>query len=350
MGTTWNELASQDYMGLELAQQWVKASRCLSQLEGYLQASALSELAVRLLCFAEALDSSRAQGSGLDMATLARDAVMRESSRSPQARDALQGLAAMQNLMALPAQASLSVPALLQVQSMLCPENPGLPTSGVPTALERWLSDWQLAAHPGAHTDALLQLPLLHTRWHQMQPLSSDHQRMGRLLDVLLLQRSGLISSMAMLWSRALMTTAQRLDWRSGTAARPGDSVLARQAYVLQVVETAAKLTLEVLSDLSALWSEVNHAVQAQHKFFSPELVRHLFVYPATRVELLAHELAVTRLTATRYLDALVGTGILQRERFGRDNVYAHAALQAVLKPKDKWPKETLTALLRPKS
>lgn len=336
MGTTWNELANQDYMGLELAQQWVKASRCLSQLEGYLQASALSELAIRLLCFTEALDSSRAQGSGLDMATLARDAVMRESSRSSQARDALQGMAAMQSLMSLPRQASLSVQALLQVQSMLCSENPGLRTSSVLTALERWLNDWQLAANPGAHTDTLLELPLLHARWHQLHPLSSDHQRMGRLLDVLLLQRSGLISSMAMLWSRALMTTAQRLDWRSGIPARPGDNLLARQAYLLQVVETSARLTLEMLKDLAVLWSEVNHAIQAQHKFFSPELVRHLFTYPATRVELLAHELAVTRLTATRYLDALVGTGILQRERCGRDNVYAHAALQAVLKPKDK--------------
>lgn len=337
-------------MGLELAQQWVRASRGLSQLQGYLQASALSDLAVRLLCFVEALDSSRAQGSGLDVATLARDAVMRESSRSPQARDALQGMSAMQNLMNLPAQAVLSAPALLQVQAMLCPENPGMRTSSVPAALDRWLQDWQLAAHPGAQAEALLQLPLLHVRWHQLQPLSSDHQRMGRLLDVLLLQRSGLVSSMAILWSRSLMMTAQRVDGRTGAQVRSGDGMLARQSYMLQVVETAAKLTLAMLGALSALWSEVHHAIQAQHKFFSPELVMHLFMHPATRVELLARELAVTRLTATRYLDALVGTGIMQRERHGRDNIYAHGALQALLKPEDKFPKDALTVLPRPKT
>lgn len=336
-------------MGLELAQQWVKSSRGLSQLQGYLQASALSELAVRLLCFVEALDSSRAQGSGLDVATLARDAVMRESSRSPEARDALQGMLAMQKLMNLPPQAMLSAPALLQVQSMLCPENPGLRTSNVPTTLELWLHDWHLVAHSGAQADALLQMPLLHVRWHQLQPLSSDHQRMGRMLDVLLLQRSGLVPSMAILWSRALMMTAQRLDGRPGSPVRSGEGMLARQTYMLQVVETAARLTLAMLKKLSALWSEVHHAIQAQHKFFSPELVMHLFMYPATRVELLARELAVTRLTATRYLDALVGTGILQRERHGRDNIYANEALQALLKPEEKFPKDALTVLHRPK-
>ena len=118
------------------------------------------------------------------------------------------------------------------------------------------------------------------------------------------------------------------------SSAASSGTALDQQMHLLKRLETAAVMTLEMLTGLSALWEEVTHAVQAQHKFFSHALVMHLFMYPATRVQLLARDLAVTRLTATRFLDALTGTGILQRERFGRDNIYAHMALQSLLQPR----------------
>lgn len=339
MESTGNELTIQGALDPDLGHQWVQASRGLSQLQGYLEASALTEVWIRLLVFAEALDWSRAQGSGLDAVTLARESVMRESARSAETRDALQGMTAVLTMLSWPTQRPLTVSDVLQVQSMLCLENVGLRTTQATAAMAHWLHDWEDAAQLSARPDCLLQLPLLSARWLQLQPMTSDHQRMGRLMDMLLLNRAGLVPSMTLLWSRAWMVSAQKLDWRSKSSSRSSDSSLAQQSHMLSVVTLAATMTLGMLRDLSALWAEVSHAVQAQHKFFSPELMLHLFRHPAVRVESLAHDLAVTRLTASRYLDALVDTGILQLERSGRDNIYAHAALQALLQTPDKSPR-----------
>jgi len=152
----------------------------------------------------------------------------------------------------------------------------------------------------------------------------------------LLLQRAGLLPSMSILWSRALIASGLGWTGRSVDPVRSSaPSSLTQTENLLDVLNLAALQTGDMLSALSCLWSEVSHAVQAQHKCYSPELIRHLFLHPASRVDLLARDMAVTRLTATRYLDALVDTGTLQRERFGRDNIYAHGALQAVIRPPD---------------
>ena len=45
----------------------------------------------------------------------------------------------------------------------------------------------------------------------------------------------------------------------------------------------------------------------------------------------LRNDLGVTRLTATRYLDALVADGILEKRRIGRSNYYNNTALYAIL-------------------
>lgn len=315
---------------------WVKASRRLAELKGYLRGSTLSSVWVHTVNFVEAMDSCRAQCDGLDVVILARDSVMRESARSPESKDALQGMAALNKMLAWPGQQALTTNDVLTVQSLLCSENAGLRTNPAPQALTQWLRSWDQATRADAHPDTLLQLPLLHVSWLQLQPMTSDHQRMGRLMDILLLQRAGLLPSTTLLWSRALLAASQKLEGRSRMAGLSPESPIVRQIYLLRVLDSAASMTLQMLVDLTALWSEVNHAIQAQHKFYSHELVLHLFRRPATRVELLAHDAAVTRLTATRYLDALVDTGILQLERHGRDNIYMHGALQVVLQPPPK--------------
>jgi Fic family protein len=48
-------------------------------------------------------------------------------------------------------------------------------------------------------------------------------------------------------------------------------------------------------------------------------------------VEFLERDLKVTRLTATKYLQALVKGGFLQKQKRGRFNYYVNPALTAIL-------------------
>jgi len=43
------------------------------------------------------------------------------------------------------------------------------------------------------------------------------------------------------------------------------------------------------------------------------------------------HPLGVSRITATKYLDALVAGGFVQKQKIGRGNDYVNMALNAVL-------------------
>jgi hypothetical protein len=319
-----------------LARHWVRASRSLAQLHGQLKASALTDIWEPLLSFVEALDATRARGLALDVATLARDDVLRKSARCAESEDALQTMAAQAKMQSLSGIPVLTPADLVAVQSLLLTKSKGVTATAPSADLERWLHDWHSVAQPDAQPDVLLQWPTLHARWSALQPTQASHWRLGCLLDRLLLQRAGLLPSMSILWSRALIASGLGWTGRSVDPVRSSaPSSLTQTENLLDVLNLAALQTGDMLSALSCLWSEVSHAVQAQHKFYSPELIRHLFLHPASRVDLLARDMAVTRLTATRYLDALVDTGTLQRERFGRDNIYAHGALQAVIRPPD---------------
>ncbi|MDH5823332.1 hypothetical protein QFW77_10085 [Luteimonas sp. RD2P54] len=56
-----------------------------------------------------------------------------------------------------------------------------------------------------------------------------------------------------------------------------------------------------------------------------------MFNHPYTRVEFVQRELGVSRLTATRYLDAMAGDGVLDKIRIGRNNYYVNRPLFELL-------------------
>jgi len=61
------------------------------------------------------------------------------------------------------------------------------------------------------------------------------------------------------------------------------------------------------------------------------DLITTLFLHPYTKIDFVKDDLGVTRMTATRYLDALVADGILENRRIGRSNCYINTELYAIL-------------------
>ena len=64
--------------------------------------------------------------------------------------------------------------------------------------------------------------------------------------------------------------------------------------------------TIQAIKD--ALLRSSTH--QDAHKFYSQDLINNLFLHPYTKIDFLKDDLGVSRLTATKYLDALVADGI----------------------------------------
>jgi Fic family protein len=76
---------------------------------------------------------------------------------------------------------------------------------------------------------------------------------------------------------------------------------------------------------------DVKHRIRDRYRFYSQDLINNLFSYPYTKIGFIEQDLRVSRLTATKYLDALAEGGILTKRKVGRSNFYINDRLVAIL-------------------
>jgi Fic family protein len=79
-----------------------------------------------------------------------------------------------------------------------------------------------------------------------------------------------------------------------------------------------------------ALMSAKQH-IRSNYKFYSQDLINNLFKHPYTKIEFVMRDLNISRLTATKYLDALTDDGTLKKHKIGRSNYYINTALYGIL-------------------
>lgn len=90
--------------------------------------------------------------------------------------------------------------------------------------------------------------------------------------------------------------------------------------------------TIGTIQAIKDLLQRTKQRVRDGYRFYSQDLINNLFNHPYTRVEFLQNDLGVSRLTATRYLDALAGDGVLDKIRVGRNNYYVNRPLFDLLR------------------
>ena len=64
---------------------------------------------------------------------------------------------------------------------------------------------------------------------------------------------------------------------------------------------------------------------------YSHELLNNLFNHPYTKIEFIQNDLQVTRLTASKYLEKIVSSGLLRKVKMNRQNYYINGKLMDLL-------------------
>ena len=82
---------------------------------------------------------------------------------------------------------------------------------------------------------------------------------------------------------------------------------------------------------IKAALFDYKQRIRAGYRFYSQDLINNLFMHPYTKIEFVQRDLGVSRITATKYLDALTEGGFVQKQKIGRANYYVNLALNAVL-------------------
>lgn len=190
------------------------------------------------------------------------------------------------------------------------------------TALERFINDDGLS-----DLDPLVKMAIIHHQFESIHPFPDGNGRIGRIINVLYLTRTGLLDIPILYLSRYI--TAHKADYyRLLQAVRDQGAWEAWLIYMLTAVAETAQQTLQLIEGMRQLMADYKRRIREEHRrIYSQDLLNNLFRHPYTRIEFVQAELGVTRQTAAKYLDQLAEAGFVEKRQQGRSNYYINTPL-----------------------
>ena len=174
-------------------------------------------------------------------------------------------------------------------------------------------------------------MALIHHQFESIHPFPDGNGRIGRIINVLYLTRSNLLSIPILYLSRYI--TQNKDDYyRLLQAVRDNDGDTTSWEdwvlYMLRAVTETAQISLEIVNNLKILMQHTKNRLRTElPKIYSQDLLNNLFRHPYTRIEFVMKDLDRSRPTATNYLEQLVSANILEKHVSGRDNYYINTPL-----------------------
>jgi len=324
------------------------ASRQLAELKGVAASIPHQGILINTLGLQEAKDSSEIenivtthdelfQGDGLDGESPAAKEVLRYRQALWVGFDAVKSIGLLTNNHIIDIQAELecSNAGFRRLPGTALRNNAGdtvyMPPQDYDTIvalmgdLERFINDSDLF-----NVDPLIKMALIHHQFESIHPFYDGNGRTGRLINVLYLVKEGLLDIPVLYMSRHIVRT--KADYyRLLQSVRDEDAWEEWVIYMLTAVEQTARDAIVSINAIKDLLLDTKHRIRAQYRFYSQDLINNLFSHPYTKIQYVERDLKVSRLTATKYLDALVAGGFLEKRRVGRSNYYINAPLYAIL-------------------
>lgn len=325
------------------------ASRALAELKGVVASIPNQDILINTLALQEAKDSS-----AIENIVTTHDELYREDSPADAAGTAIKevlryrqalragfeqvrgtGLLALNTITGIQAQLECNQAGFRKLpgtrlrngagEIVYEPPQDALEVARLMGELERFIHD-----EPPYPVDPLLKMALIHHQFESIHPFYDGNGRTGRIVNVLYLVKEGLLDLPVLYLSRHIVRTKPDY-YRLLQAVREDDAWEAWMIYMLDAVAITAAQTIATIHGIKAQLQEMKQAIRGNYRFYSQDLINNLFRHPYTKVEFVQNDLGVSRLTATRYLDALAVAGLLEKRKLGRTNYYINHPLFTLL-------------------
>ncbi|MCY1441979.1 Adenosine monophosphate-protein transferase SoFic [compost metagenome] len=170
-------------------------------------------------------------------------------------------------------------------------------------------------------------MAVIHHQFESIHPFYDGNGRTGRIINVLYLVQQGLLGSPVLYLSRYI--NQHKTDYyRLLQAVRNTQEWEEWLMFMLDAVEQTAQQTTRLTHSIKGLMQGHKEKLRRElPKVYSQDLVNNMFRHPYTKIEFVQNELQVSRQTASRYLDELVGIRLLSKHRIGKENFYLNDAL-----------------------
>ena len=179
--------------------------------------------------------------------------------------------------------------------------------------------------------DPLIKMAIIHHQFESIHPFPDGNGRLGRILNVLYLTKTGLLDIPILYLSRSINNSKAEY-YRLLQHVRDTSDWEPWLIYMLGAVAETSRHTLSLLEGIRQLMADYKRVIRSEHgKIYSQDLLNNLFRHPYTRIEFLQSDLSISRQTASKYLDQLASGGLLEMHRSGTSKYYINVPLVALL-------------------
>lgn len=326
------------------------ASRNLAELKGVAASIPNQSILINTLTLQEAKDSSAIENIFTTHDELYRDDDASEATASIATKEVLRyrqalrvgfgqvrdsGLLTLNTILQIQSQLECNHAGLRKLPGTMLKDGAGQTVYTPPqdaTAVRTLMGDLERFIHDELPFDAdpLIKMALIHHQFESIHPFYDGNGRTGRIINVLYLVKEGLLDIPVLYLSRHIVRTKPDY-YRLLQAVREDDAWEDWVLYMLAAVESTARETIATIQAIKALLQDSKQTIRSGYKFYSQDLINNLFSHPYTKIEFVMRDLGVSRITATKYLDALVDGGFLHKRKIGRSNYYINVPLFALL-------------------
>jgi Fic family protein len=345
------ELDIPDPASLEVKAVWqglADAHRHLAELKGLCEALPNSAILLDTLSIQEAKDSSEIENIITTHDELY--AYDQSSAASPAAKEVQNYIAALHvGFQDVLDSGLIRLGTILRVQEQVQQNNAGFrkvpgtvlknQTTGAvvyeppqdAVVIEKLMKDLVDFIHADDELDPLLRMAIAHHQFESIHPFYDGNGRTGRILNLLIMQREGLLELPVLYLSRYITSTKSQY-YQLLQSTRDTRNWVDWCVYMLKGVALTARSEIRLIKALRALMQDTQQRLRDElPRIYSRELLHNLFRYPYTKIEFVEKDLGVSRITAAKHLDTLANNGFVEKTKIGRTNFYINRPLFALL-------------------
>lgn len=180
--------------------------------------------------------------------------------------------------------------------------------------------------------DPLVKMAIIHHQFESIHPFSDGNGRTGRIVNILYLVINDLLD-LPILYLSRFITHNKGEYYRLLQAVRDGGEDNAKEweewiLFILKGVEETSIETTAMIKAISKMMADYKAVLKPLFgTTYKHELLNNLFFHPYTKIEFVCHDMGVQRKTGAKYLDMIVGAGLLNKIKIGRENYYINERL-----------------------
>lgn len=179
--------------------------------------------------------------------------------------------------------------------------------------------------------DPLLKMVIAHYQFEAIHPFTDGNGRTGRILNILILNHSGLLKLPILYLSKFIIENKDDYYYRLN-AVTQRNSWEKWILFMLEAVEQTARHTNNIVDEISEQMESTKTVARSQLKWYTKELNEFIFSQPYIKPVILSQVLGRTsRTTLTKYFSELVRLKVLSAKQDGKEVFYVNNDLLRIL-------------------